>query len=201
MTLKSFLVALQKHEGFKNIDTLVHPWPLSLRKKIISKLRKINTIQQGSRISTLKTAKFSNQSKGSSIEKYLKSVLILASDKEVKFEVCKGAGYPDMYITFPMLPDLMVFLEIKATTIFNSKDGNRRVLFSSTQKMRKYKNAMSSKHCFHLLLTCEYDEKSKIINSIRFDFLEPNTSLNIRLEASTSHKLLSSGSQSNIVFN
>lgn len=106
---------------------------------------------------------------------------------------CSGAGYPDKTLrndstgeTYP--------LEFKATSHWNPTDSNRRVLTSSSTKLRKNFTAP----IYHLLATVIYSDSSYIIEHFRLDFLEPGNSVNVRLEASVNHKLLSEGSHYSI---
>lgn len=77
---------------------------------------------------------------------------------------------------------------MKATSGWNPKDANRRVLTSSSKKLR----SQFSEPIHHLLLTVLYSnsQNSANIERIRLDFLEPTTIVNVRLEASVNHKIL-----------
>ena len=82
-------------------------------------------------------------------------------------------------------------LELKATSCWNDKDTNRRVLTSSSKKLRQN----FSSPIYHLLFTAVYNKNRDpiTIDKIRLDFLEPTTRVNVRLEASVSHKILANG--------
>ncbi len=104
-----------------------------------------------------------------------------------------GAGYPDKTLendstgeTYP--------LEFKATSDWNPRDSNRRVLTSSSTKVRR----MFSEPIYHLLATVVYSRNSHTIENLRLDFLDPENSVSVRLEASVNHKLLSQGSHFSI---
>jgi len=104
-----------------------------------------------------------------------------------RIDACPGGGYPDKILvetasrrTFPF--------ELKATSTWNVADSNRRVLTSSSRKLRqRFPGAVN-----HVLATLLYATAVGVsrINSLRLDFLEPSTLVNIRLEASVSHRLL-----------
>ena len=76
----------------------------------------------------------------------------------------------------------------QATGNWNPGDSNRRVLTSSSEKLRSH--FCSPIH--HLLLTVVYTRgnTSATIQAFRLDFLEPTTTVNVRLEASVNHKIL-----------
>jgi hypothetical protein len=87
-------------------------------------------------------------------------------------------------------------LEIKATSCWNPKDSNRRVLSSSSRKLRKF---FQNPIC-HLLGTILYTVigNGRQIDAVRLDFIEPETIVNIRLEAEVNHRLLSEGQHRSI---
>jgi hypothetical protein len=94
---------------------------------------------------------------------------------------------------------LKVALEMKATSQWNPADSNRRVLTSSSAKIR-------NNFCppiYHLNCTVMYDPSDSdaaTINALRLDFLQPTTLVNVRLEASVNHKILSSGIHPTVTF-
>ena len=78
--------------------------------------------------------------------------------------------------------------ELKATSTWDAADSNRRVLTSSSRKLRqRFPGAVN-----HVLATMLYATGAGIsrVRSLRLDFIEPGTLVNIRLEASVSHRLL-----------
>jgi len=104
-----------------------------------------------------------------------------------RIDACPGGGYPDKILveiasgrTFPF--------ELKATSTWDAADSNRRVLTSSSRKLRqRFPGAVN-----HVLATVLYATGTDVsrIQSLRLDFIEPGTLVNIRLEASVSHRLL-----------
>jgi hypothetical protein len=100
---------------------------------------------------------------------------------------CSGAGYPDRVLADKVSGRHFPF-ELKATSSWNSTDSNRRVLTSSSKKLR----ANFSPPICHLLATCCYSESDSAyrLTAVRLDFIEPTTEVNIRLEASVSHRIL-----------
>jgi len=104
-----------------------------------------------------------------------------------RIDACPGGGYPDKILveiasgrTFPF--------ELKATSTWDVADSNRRVVTSSSRKLRqRFPGAVN-----HVPATLLYATPAGVsrISSLRLDFIEPSTLVNIRLEASVSHRLL-----------
>jgi hypothetical protein len=186
--LHDYYADLLNWEGVQAIP-LVHPWPLQLRQAVeadivsavnASGVKGTNCpIPQGT----------SNQSIGNKVENYT-TPLIEQYTSAFSMGPCSGAGYPDKTLT-ERSTRLKMPLEVKATSDWNPADSNRRVLTSSSTKLRKQFTAP----IHHLLLTVLYSPSSSYatIDAIRLDFLEPSTSISVRLEASVNHKILSNG--------
>ena len=106
----------------------------------------------------------------------------------------KGAGYPDQVLSSAAA---RMPMEIKATGDWNPRDSNRRVLTSSSTKLRE----QFQSPIFHLLCTVLYAERANAVRveALRLDFLEPSTAVSVRLEASVSHKLLSQAPHHSVV--
>lgn len=102
-----------------------------------------------------------------------------------KIKVCSGAGYPDKRLVANASPKTYP-LELKATSDWNPNDTNRCVLTCSSAKLRRYFQSPIN----HLLVTICYRINSYQVNAVRLDFLEPDTQVNVRLEASVSRKIL-----------
>lgn len=111
-------------------------------------------------------------------------------------ENCSGAGYPDRILVKGAFKQIA--LEMKATSDWNPNDSNRRVLTSSSKKLRE----QFVSPIYHLLCTIIYKIENKLvkIDSVRLDFIEPSTQVSVRLEASVNHKLLSNSTHQSIVF-
>ena len=87
-----------------------------------------------------------------------------------------------------LLPAEHFPFELKATSTWDAADSNRRVLTSSSRKLRqRFPGAVN-----HVLATMLYASGAGVsrVQSLRLDFIEPSTLVNIRLEASVSHRLL-----------
>jgi len=127
----------------------------------------------------------SNQSIGNQVEVYAIDEL----NKHLKtyqIEKCPGAGYPDRILAKSNFRHIA--LEMKATGGWNPNDSNRRVLTSSSKTLQ----AKFTAPIYHLICTIIYQntDQQYLIKTVRLDFIEPQTSVSIRLEASVSHKLL-----------
>src|SRR5438552_7933602 len=131
----------------------------------------------------------SNQSIGNRIADFA-TTLIDPALQQFQIEKCTGQGYPDRILKrrqgegrYPA--------ELKATSAWNPGDSNRRVITSSTAKLRR----QFAPPINHLMLTFSYSLNidAAQISAVRLDFVEPDTIVNIRLEASVSHKLLAEG--------
>ena len=112
---------------------------------------------------------------------------------EITLTTLKKSGYPDCMLNVVSKNENKAYcLELKATSNWNRKDSNRRVLLSSTKKLiNQVKENRYTNIPLHMIVTLIYDKSSFLINSIRCDFIDPNFKINFRYEASTSHKQLS----------
>jgi len=130
-----------------------------------------------------------NQSIGNQVEEHAIARLTPAIES-FAIQSCSGAGYPDKKL-IEIATRLNMPLEVKATSDWNPSDSNRRVLTSSSQKLSQ----QFSDPIYHLLMTLLYtiNAGSARIDAIRLDFLEPSTSVNVRLEASVNHKIFATG--------
>lgn len=168
---------------------LVAQWPQTLRESIESAF--VNAVSNSGlkdSVCSLNPGS-SNQSIGNQVEDYTIQRL---NTKISEFSIsrCSGPGYPDQTLT-QIATGTRMPLEVKATSNWDERDTNRRVLTSSSKKLR----AQFDGPIYHLLLTILYSENedSATINAIRLDFLEPTTPVNVRLEASVNHKILAEG--------
>lgn len=139
--------------------------------------------------------KSSNQSVGNQVEVF--AIEKLNQQLQVfTIENCSGAGYPDRVLTKG--ESRHIALEFKATSDWNPTDSNRRVLTSSSKKLRdKFVSPI-----YHLLCTVIYqiEGESARVAAVRLDFLEPTTQVSVRLEASVNHKTLTGAEHQSIVF-
>lgn len=191
-TLSGYYAYLQKWEDVEAVD-LVALWPPELVETLKTRwseaVRASGLVEKPCSI----RARSSNQSIGNQVEEFLIQMLALHWNGTT-LERCSGAGYPDRRMRIDGVP---VALEMKATSDWNPADSNRRVLTSSTQKLRtQFKPPI-----YHLLCTSFYriEAERAFIHNVRLDFLEPDTLVNVRLEASVSHKLLSQSAHATLL--
>lgn len=173
----------QEHE-------LIHQWPQELRNTIVSAFE--NAVSESSVKDSICPIPpgTTNQAIGNKVEEYIVPILDggLSGFSIVK---CSGPGYPDQTL-IQQSTNLHIPLEMKATAKWNERDTIRRVLTGSSRKLR----TQFSAPIYHLMLTVSYADRqpeSITINTIRLDFLEPTTTVNIKFEVSVNHKILTSG--------
>ena len=186
--LRNYYQDLLNWEGQPRRE-LVKEWPHILRESIESAF--VNAVSKsGMKGSTCSLSPdSSNQSIGNQVEKYTMEELN-TTISEFSISLCHGKGYPDQTLT-QTATGTRIPLEVKATSNWNPSDTNRRVLTSSSRKLR----TQFSAPIYHLLLTVIYSQNENLatIDAIRLDFLEPTTVVNVRLEASVNHKILATG--------
>jgi hypothetical protein len=169
---------------------LVDPWPSGLRSAIENDL--VNAVSLSGLIGAICAIHLSssNQSVGNQVEAFTVGIL---SPHLVGYRLlpCSGSGYPDKMI-IERRTNLAIPLEMKATSDWNPRDSNRRVLTSSSSKLR----AQFVCPIYHLLATVIYSQvpNGVRIDHLRLDFLEPTTPVSVRLEASVNHRILATGS-------
>lgn len=191
MTFSEFYIELQKREGLEP-KPLVDAWPVSLANEIAEDfLQGVNSQPLKGSLCPIRAGS-SNQSIGNQVESYVVPQLITGLRK-FRLEKCSGAGYPDQQLRSD---GLLIPLELKATGDWNPNDSNRRVLTSSSEKLRKYFKSP----IYHLLCTVLYTAEAggTRIDAIRLDFLEPTSPVSVRLEVSVNHKLLATGKHKSV---
>lgn len=184
MNIDSYYKQLLSAEGQCFTD-LINKWDQSLILLIEKDFEVAIMLSQLKSTKISLRRKSSNQSAGNQICEQVIS-LISRFLKATSITPCKGSGYPDKILKVSQ--GIKIALEVKATGVWRETDSNRRVLTCSSRKLRKYFYSP----VYHLLMTLIYNRSGDIalVDSIRFDFIEPSTQVNIRLEASVSHKLL-----------
>lgn len=187
-SLNDYYTDLLNWEGVSPI-TLVHAWPVQLRQSVEADIVSSVTSSRVKGSNCPLRPGSTNQSIGNQVENYT-IPLLEQHTSGFRMGPCSGAGYPDKTLT-ELTTGLKMPLEVKATSDWNPADSNRRVLTSSSKKLRTQFTAP----IHHLLLTVLYTKASShaTIDAIRLDFLEPSTSVSVRLEASVNHKILSNG--------
>ena len=165
---------------------LVHAWPEELATQIEAAFAAavVTSALKGSICPTRQGS--TNQSMGNQVENHAITKLAGAI-RGFALTPCAGPGYPDRCLEH-LASKLQMPLEVKATAGWDPSDSARRVLTSSSEKLR----LRFGPRIHHLLLTILYsmtDDRAKV-DHLRLDFLEPETTVTVRLEASVSHKIL-----------
>jgi len=195
VTFKKYYEKLQNEENAAHLLQLIHKWDKNditiIEKDFKSAINASNIFAQ----KCISAQKSSNQSAGNKFEKHF-ICIINPKLTEFTIENCLGKGYPDKQLK-NIATKIIYPLEIKATSNFNSKDSNRRVLTCSSKKL--IKNFSKQKAINHIIVTLIYDKSSWCIAKIRLDFLAPSSLVNVRLEASTSHKLLENRTHHSVI--
>ena len=184
-TLSEYYQLLLEHEGVPATD-LIAPWNTEIVAIVTASIRDAFTAAGMAGVRIPISAGSSNQSIGNQVANFFAST-ISPHLRNHRITSCTGQGYPDM-ILLPGVGGQGFPFEIKATSDWNPSDSNRRVLTCSSDKLRRHFRAP----IHHLLGTVIYrpDGAIYILQSVRLDFLNPNTPVSIRLEGSVSHKLL-----------
>lgn len=103
-----------------------------------------------------------------------------------------GGGYPDRLLC---VNGKRYCMELKATSSWDDRDSNRRVLTSSPDRLLNLiENNDVDKCPAHLVGTVLYDKEKRTVTKFRVDFIGPDTEVNVRIEASTTQKMLSQDS-------
>lgn len=168
---------------------LVDAWPQTIQSAIENDMvQAVAAARLTGSICPIQTGS-SNQSMGNQVEVFTVAALT-PHFRAFRLLPCSGGGYPDKMLV-DVGTGLRIPLEMKATSHWDPSDSNRRVLTSSSSKLR----SQFQSPFYHLLLTVIYTEVSSgvRVDHLRLDFLEPNTTVNVRLEASVSHRILSAG--------
>lgn len=181
-----YLQEVQQRLGLAPIS-LIRPWTAPEVAAVENALR-IAIVNSG--IATMQIPNFTgtNQSKGNKAADFFIDRTANYFPIGATIEATQAKGYPDRIFR---LGAVGFFMEFKATSDWNDTDSNRRVLTSSPLKMINLINSgLVGNPPAHFVCTVIYDKNLSLIRSCRLDFLEPNSEVNIRLEASTSQKIL-----------
>lgn len=177
---------LQRWEGLTP-KPLIATWPPEIRNAISDSFQQSVSSSNIIGLQVPIRSGSSNQSIGNQVEKFFIDQ-VSPCMRQFVIDPCSGSGYPDKTLRSDSTGETYP-LEFKATSSWNPKDSNRRVLTSSSKKLRRNFAAP----IYHLLATVIYSDSFHIIEHFRLDFLEPGNLVNVRLEASVNHKLLSEG--------
>jgi hypothetical protein len=191
---ENYLTELQEHQGMIP-RPLIRPWLDEEANQIVEALC-VAIETSGFIGNPIVNFGGSNQSKGNRAADHFVATVPQHLPKHCKVIAAAGAGYPDRIC---VLNDKGYAMELKATSNWQDGDGNRRVLTSSPTKMLALiKSGSLDNPPPHLICSVLYRQDG-VVTGTRLDFLEPDSEVNIRLEASTSQKLLAEGSHRTII--
>lgn len=193
-TLKDYYKDLLIWEDVPHTQ-LVDVWPDALISEIETSIR--TSVRDDAIIGLACPIKpeSTNQSIGNQVEGFV--LPRLAQNLSLfRLDKCPGSGYPDQLL-IQIATQLKIPLEVKATSDWNPNDSNRRVLTSSSKKLRK----QFVVPIYHVLFTILYKINNlfAIVEHVRLDFLEPTTTVSVRLEASVNHKILSHATHTSFI--
>lgn len=194
-TFAEYFTEALEREGVDTME-LIRPWTREERDQVANKIRNAIELSDviGRRIPDFRGT---NQSKGNQAANFLFRSIAEHMGNSGRIAVAPGNGYPDMIFS---LGDVSFCMEFKATSEWRNEDSNRRVLTSSTSKLRSLiRNSHIGNPPAHFICTVLYSNNEAVVSGVRLDFLEPDTPVNIRLEASTSQKLLSEGVHGTVI--
>lgn len=187
-----YLREVQLREGLQPID-LIRPWTPAEIDQVDQHVRRAVAASGivGQPVPGL--GPLTNQARGNRVAIYFRERVHDRLDEGAQIVTAPGSGYPDLLMK---IGDCAFLMEAKATTKWDEKDGNRCVLTSSPTKMR---SLLAKGHVqgtpAHLIVYVRYDLATFVLETVRLDFIDPDTEVSIRLEASTSQKLLTEGAQ------
>jgi hypothetical protein len=183
--IADYYIELQRREGLEPIE-LVADWNQETTEALSAAFRVGMADSQITEQEIPLRDGSTNQSIGNQVAEFF----VLAVNRHLqryRLDPCPGGGYPDK-ILVELASGRAFPFELKATTTWNLADSNRRVLTSSSRKLRQRFQGAAN----HQLATVLYatENGGSRVCSLRLDFIDPNTLVNIRLEASVSHRSL-----------
>lgn len=184
--IADYYTELQRREGLEPIE-LVAAWDQDMPDRISTAFRAAITASHILEQEIPLREDSSNQSIGNQVADFFVPA-INAHLEEFRIQPCPGGGYPDKVLV-EAAPDRTFAFELKATSTWDESDSNRRVLTSSSRKLRQHFEGAAVNHVLATILYATENGRSRV-RSLRLDFIEPDTLVNIRLEASVSHRLL-----------
>jgi hypothetical protein len=192
--LSDYYRELQEREGNEVLD-LVAAWDINVIEEIIGDFRTAILVSHITNQVVAIRPGSTNQSIGNQVADFF-AVRFPSFLTTYDVQKCAGAGYPDKVLVHRQGRQSYPF-ELKATSGWDDSDSNRRVLTSSSRKLRdRFRPPIN-----HLLATILYGQRGNdwFINSLRLDFIGLDTLVNIRLEASVSHRLLAEATHPNFL--
>ena len=191
--IAEYYIELQRREGLEPIE-LVGAWDQNTPDRVSQSFRAGIEASRLLEQEIPLRERSSNQSVGNQVADYFVPA-INAHLQGYRIDPCSGGGYPDKILVEIATGRAFAF-ELKATSTWDENDSNRRVLTSSSRKLR-LRFAGAANHVLATILYSTENLRSRVI-SLRLDFIEPDTLVNIRLEASVSHRLLTQTTHTSI---
>lgn len=191
-SFRDFYARLQRWEGNAKPLDLIGRWTPWRRARIAKALSAAFDTASLLHATIPGFATSNPQSSGNKAASFLKERLTDVPGYQL--DVIRGVGYPDFVLRWR---DGWCCAEVKSTSKTDEEASSLRVVLTgSTARLRAELGRIghSSRAPCHLLLTLKHTDRGKIIG-IRLDFLEPETEVNVKLEASTSRGMLKRGSQ------
>lgn len=128
-----------------------------------------------------------SQSKGNRVAKYVLEHLL--QHPKIARKAGTGNGYPDYWLD---IGGTVYAIEMKATGNLNPSSTNRTVLLSSSKTLRKALNKQvviaPIRHAILQIVFHNRKNQHAVFKSANLYFLEPDTEVNVRFEASTHQK-------------
>lgn len=138
-----------------------------------------------------------NQARGNEAERVFLELVRPKLKAPFRIDDAPGPGYPDRIF---MHGDQGYCMEFKATSFWKETDTNRRVLTSSPSKLiNLIDNEKVTKPPAHMVAVIVYEELT--VTQFRVYFFDSETPINVRLEASTTQKLLSQDAHEPLIIN
>ena len=132
-----YLIEVQQRNGLNSVP-LIRAWTPPETAAVESALRTAITASAIINSAIPNFGGISNQAKGNKAEDYFVATVPQYLPAPSRIIAAKGSGYPDRIFAQGTLGFCM---EMKATANWKNGDGNRRVLTSSPDKMRKLVNS------------------------------------------------------------
>jgi hypothetical protein len=190
MTFAAFYLELQRREGVVRPRDLIGPWPHARRGSIAAALTAAFDAAGMLGATVPGIAGSTPQSAGNKAAAFLKERLTAV--RGYRLEVIRGAGYPDFVLRWD---GGWCCAEVKSTAKpIGETSSLRIVLTGSSGRLRREVERIGPDEAppCHLLFTLQHDPAG-VIRGMRLDFVEPDTEVSVKFEASTSQQRLAEG--------
>jgi hypothetical protein len=189
MTFAAFYKELQRREGVAKPRDLIGPWSSARRSSIATALTAAFDAAGMLGATVPGIAGSTSQSAGNKAAAFSKERLTAV--RGYRLEVIQGAGYPDFVLRWN---GGWCCAEVKSTSKpIGTRSSLRMVLTGSSGRLRSEveRIGLGKAPPCHLLFTLQHD--AGVVRGMRLDFLEPDTEVSVKFEASTSQQRLAEG--------